>query len=80
MLHELWREYGKDSGYSFCLAGVRGDQNRSRLSQQAELVWTVEAPSWLEAMIAFYAYLDWGEYRPMDAELDGITYVEKGWE
>jgi hypothetical protein len=80
VLHELWHEHGKDAGYTFCLAGIRGDEVRFRLSEQAELIWTVVAPSWLDAMTAFYEYMGWGEYQPMSAELDGISYAEKGWE
>lgn len=49
------------------------------LGENARLIWTFEASRWLEAMTLYYA-LGWGEYTPMDAELDGITYVEKGWE
>ncbi len=50
------------------------------LSEQAQLVWVFEAASWLEAMTAFYEHMGWGEYTPMDAELDAITYAQKGWE
>lgn len=81
MLHELWHETEPErTGYCLCLAGPRGDQSRSMLSEHAQLVWTFEAASWFEAMVAFYDYMGWGEYTPMDAELDGITYAEKGWE
>jgi hypothetical protein len=50
------------------------------LSEQAQLVWVFEAASWLDAMTAFYEYMGWGEYQQMSAELDGISYAEKGWE
>jgi hypothetical protein len=50
------------------------------LGENARLIWTFEASRWLEAITLYYAHMGWGEYTPMDAELDGITYVEKGWE
>jgi hypothetical protein len=75
--HELWRQ---NDGLTFCFAGPRGDQARSMLSEDAELIWTVEAESWFEAMTKYHEYLGWGEYTSEFAELDKQTYEERGWE
>jgi hypothetical protein len=81
MLHELWREDDPDVvGHSVCFAGVRGDAARALLGENASLIWTFEASSHLEAMTVYYAHMGWGEYTPMDAELDARPYAEQGWE
>jgi hypothetical protein len=81
MLHELWREDDPDVvGHTLCLAGPRGDQARAMLGENAKLIWTLEAPSHFEAMTIYYAHMGWGEYTPMDAELDGRSYAELGLE
>lgn len=50
--YELWREL--DGTYSFLPR--EGDAPRG----QADLVWTVEADSWEEAVAAQRQYLGWG--------------------
>jgi hypothetical protein len=32
----------------------------------AELVWTVDADSYVEAMTLYHEHMGWGPYRPMD--------------
>ena len=59
MKHELWKEKG---GYSFCLAGPMGDQARSMNSENAKIIWTVEANSHFEAMTKYWEFMEWGEY------------------
>lgn len=51
-VYELWREL--DGTYSFFPR--EGDATRD----QAELVWSVEADSWEEAVAAQRQYLGWG--------------------
>jgi hypothetical protein len=38
--HELWEE-ADGGGYTFCLAGPRGDDARKMLVPGAKLIWTV---------------------------------------
>ncbi len=52
MLHELWKE--KDGNQTFCFAGSLGDDARKTLSSEAELIWTVEANSYYDAMTKYY--------------------------
>lgn len=70
MLHELWHEISDGGGsYSFFLAGPLGDSNRALLGTGSELIWTVEADSYFEAMTKYYEFMDWGEYKiPPDWE------------
>ena len=77
MKHELWKDIGGDehSEYTFCLAGPRGQGARKLLSPQAEVVWTVEADSYFEAMIAYYKFMGRGEYTT-DQEWDKQPYSE----
>lgn len=77
MLHELWEE---DDGQTFCLAGSHGNGARALLSPNAELTWSVEAASHLEAMTAYHEHMGWSEYSTDFPELDGQLYAERGWE
>jgi len=67
MKHELWRDEDKAIGYMFCLAGPMGDQVRASLPENAELILTVEADSYFEAMTKYYEFMGWGntKYRPI---------------
>lgn len=51
-VYELWREV--DGTYSFRPREAEGARG------QAELVWSVEAESWEEAVAAQRRYLGWG--------------------
>ncbi len=79
MLHELWEDPESDGLYTFCLAGPRGEDARSMLSDSARLTWTVEAASHFEAMTLYYAHQGWGSYSS-DQEWDSKSYAEYGWE
>lgn len=72
---ELWRSVApKTSGLCLTRAGVQGDQARSMLSSDYELIWIVEGVSYLEVMTKYYAYLDWGEYRSKWPDLEVIPF------
>jgi hypothetical protein len=61
---ELWRsEVPATSGLCLTRTGPQGDQARSMLSSDYELIWTVTGVSYWEVMTKYYAYMDWGEYR-----------------
>jgi hypothetical protein len=79
MLHELWEDPDGDAVWTFCLAGSRGDDARSQLSESARLVWTVEAASHFEAMTRYYEHQGW-DSSTTDQDWDRQTYAEHGWE
>jgi hypothetical protein len=79
MLHELWEDGESEGRWTFCLAGPMGDDARSQLGPQAQLVWTVEADNHIEAMTAYYAHMGWGVYTSDYPEIDGQSYAERGW-
>lgn len=65
---------------SFCLAGALGDGRRALHSEDAELVWTVDAASHFDAMTLLYEYMGWGGYTTELPEVDRETYTSRGWE
>jgi hypothetical protein len=72
---ELWRSVvPATSGLCLTRAGSKGDQARSMLSPDYELIWTVEGVSDFEVMTKYYAYLDWGEYRSEWPDLAVIPF------
>ena len=79
MLHELWDDPNDEGRYTFCLAGPRGDAARAMLSPTAQLTWTVEADSHVQAMTRYYEHMGWGRYET-DQAWDRQTYAEHGWE
>ena len=70
MKHELWKE---KNGFTFCFAGLLGEQVREMMEEGAILIWTVEAESHFEAMTKYYEFMDWGEYKT-DFEQDKEPY------
>lgn len=78
VLHELWDE--GDGGWTFCLAGPRGDAARALLESGSRLVWTLEAASHFDAMTEYYRHQGWGVYTTENPEWDRTTYAEHGWE
>ena len=78
MKHELWLE--PDGCQTFCLAGVHGDDARSLLSANSQLIWTVEADSYFEAMTKYYSLMESGEYRTDFRDHDQMSYAELGWD
>ncbi|SDO97672.1 hypothetical protein SAMN04489798_4350 [Pseudomonas arsenicoxydans] len=78
MKHELWLE--PDGRRMFCVAGIHGEEARSLLHADAQLIWQVEADSYFEAMTQYYSYMAWGKYQSDFPEQDKATYRELGWE
>src|SRR5690348_2683360 len=66
--HELWVH---SDGQDFCLAGPRGDKQRSLMPSDARLVWTVEADSHFAAMTLYYEHIGWGTTRPTSLRSTG---------
>lgn len=63
---ELWKhddgeaiEYGFGSDRQLILAAFDP-------ADPAELVWTIEAESYVEAMTLYHEHMGWEPYRPMD--------------
>jgi hypothetical protein len=72
---ELWRSVvPATSGLCLTRAGIQGDQARSMLCKDFELIWTIEGVSYFEVMTKYYAYLDWGEYRSAWPDLAVIPF------
>jgi hypothetical protein len=72
---ELWRSIvPATSGLCLTRAGAKGDQARSMLSADYELIQIIEGVSDLEIMTKYYAYMDWGEYRSEWPDLAVIPY------
>jgi hypothetical protein len=72
---ELWRSVvPATSGLCLTRAGLKGDQARSMLSADYELIWTVEGVSYFEVMTKYYTYMDWGEYRCEWPDLSVIPF------
>jgi hypothetical protein len=75
---ELWRSVvPATSGLCLTRAGSKGDQARSMLSADYELIWTFEGVSHFEVMTKYYAYLDWGEYRSEWPDLAVIPFFHR---
>jgi hypothetical protein len=77
MKFELWRSEGPCAGLSFFPAGRKGEQARSMLEPGAELILTVEALSYMDAMQQYYSYMDWGDYRSEWPDLASIPFLQK---
>ncbi len=72
---ELWRSIvPATSGLCLTRAGSKGDQARSMLSADFELIQIIEGVSELEIMTKYYAYMDWGDYRSEWPDLAVIPY------
>lgn len=78
MLHEVWRN--REGLCTLCLAGPRGDSQRSLQEPNYELVWTFEASSIEEAMTLYHEWMGWGPWKSDFPEEDKKTYAEMGWE
>jgi hypothetical protein len=64
--HELWKEEDADATeYAFFLSRHRDMQ---QLGPNAQLIWTVDADSYAEAMTKYYEFMDWGKYKVMSPE------------
>jgi hypothetical protein len=72
---ELWRSIEPEtSGLSLFRAGSKGDQPRSMLPPDAEIIQIIEGVSEFEIMTKYYACMDWGEYRSIWPDLAAIPY------
>jgi hypothetical protein len=62
--HEIWEEDGQTGALpGLCLAGPDGEAFRRSLPPDARLVHTFEAESNFEAMMIYYGFNGWGEYK-----------------
>jgi hypothetical protein len=66
--HELWKSVDPSSGVIEHIFFKAEDRDRQQLSAGAELIWTVCAKSFAEAMTRYYQHMDWGEYKVMSDE------------
>lgn len=65
-LFELWRE--NDGTLTFF--DPENDRERQLLETDAQLIWTVLAETWEQAMTARNEYLGFEPYRPLDSSND----------
>jgi hypothetical protein len=67
MKYELWRSEDDLGGeLTFFPVNETYERQTQLLEPGAELIWTVEADSYNEAMRLYYEHMDWGPYKPMD--------------
>jgi hypothetical protein len=75
---ELWQSIvPATSGLCLTRAGSKGDQARSMLSSDYELIQIIEGVSDFEIMNKYYAYMDWGEYRSEWPDLAVIPFFHR---
>jgi hypothetical protein len=75
---ELWQSIDpKTSGVMLFRAGAMGDQPRSLLPPDAEIIQIIEGVSEFEIMTKYYAHMDWGEYRSIWPDLAAIPYFHR---
>lgn len=72
LLHEYWTEEG--SGW-FGPVSEWSDRDRAANSPDARLVFSLRAASWFQAMQAYQARLDYGDYVPPEDAPD-IFYTD----
>jgi hypothetical protein len=77
MKFELWRSEGILGGLSFFPAGRKGEQARSMLEPNAELILIVDGLSYMDAMQQYYTYMDWGDYRSEWPDLASIPFLQQ---
>lgn len=69
--HDIWKS--KDGLTSLCLSGKLGEESRSFLEPNSEIVHSFYASSHFQAMTKYFEYMDWGEYK-IEHIIDKIPY------
>jgi len=76
--YELWIGDATD-GYAFLQAGkAQGFKDRGLLSQDAQMIWEVEAETWILASRAYHEHMGRESYKPM-LDPDSISEFEEEW-
>jgi hypothetical protein len=70
MKYELWQheEAGEVVGYTFLPVDELYERRLQLLETGSELVWTVEADTYNEAMKLYHEHMDWEPYKPWEDE------------
>jgi hypothetical protein len=66
MKYELWGTPDKTSLLFTGADEIENCKRQNMIEPDAELIWTVDADSYDEAMTLYYEYMGWGIYKPMD--------------
>jgi hypothetical protein len=61
---DRWELWAADSGHDLSFFPVGNESARRLLRPDANLVWTVEADSYDDAMTKYYEHMGWAPYRP----------------
>jgi hypothetical protein len=71
---ELWRsiENNETTCLSLFRTGKKGDQARSMLPPNSEIIHIIDGVSHIDVMNQYYALMDWGEYHALWPHLDNI--------
>jgi hypothetical protein len=67
MKYELWANKDRTSLSFFGVDYPNYKQNLQLLEDEEdefELIWTIEAETYNEAMQEYYDFMDWGKYKP----------------
>ena len=69
MKYELWKYVDDAESLTFVEVNENYAHSLKILVEPgAELIWTVEAETYNEAMQLYYDHMDWGTYKPMSEE------------
>lgn len=68
MRYELWKRTGITEKLAFFAVDENYYHQRRSLKAGAELVWSVNAESWNEAMTRYYKFMVWEPYVAMEDE------------
>jgi len=83
MRYELWESTGVAGSHEFTLLPEGAEEPHPLGETQREVIWTVEAASFQEAMRLFHEHMDWEPYVPfedrgrIDAEVRGARPIDE---
>lgn len=69
--HDIWKS--KEGLTSLCFSGEIGEESRSIIEPESELIHSFYADSHFDAMTKYYKYMDWGVYET-EFEIDKVSY------
>ena len=69
--HDIWKS--RDGLTVLCFSGEIGEESRSIVKPDSEVIHSFYADSHFDAMTKYYEYMDWGVYES-DFEIDKKSY------
>ncbi len=73
--HDIWKS--KEGLTSLCFSGEIGEESRSILEPDSEIIHSFYADSHFDAMTKYYEYMDWGVYETECEEDKEIYNLEE---